>query len=629
MPAAAAAAPAARSTGGTPPPDLGFPAPPRDPPPPTPPLLPGGTEVATLLKLSEEYHTPDLKGSEASPDSKTTPGSSEFFLRKPKNSERKTPMAHQAFTDEQCDQLAAQIVVHLNLKQEKPPTKADMILAFGETVEDQVRAWEEVWCAVAAKWESQNSPLSGLDTPPSSSLIGSCIAEQDSEDTSVAKTIISEPHINETHADSLRNDGVEEASGDLDDDGSARIEPVKFDPGCEAVSCFDKADPVLFDDGNDLKKNTTCSCQTLLESHCGSASVQHPEILSGSSNISSPIQGWTEQDWCVKCGKDGQLLNCYSCSLAAHRSCLGSLVRFSDSGDFCCPVCYNKAAAEEYEKSKKKYSEAKKNLYAFFGSKQFANQHGNHQPEAANPSREDGVLGHEKKYATGDACPEELVTEKTTTFGPYSENGKAHEVGNSISEAPCSESQNGFIPVVNHSPSHKKVRFQEKGTPSSTRKASGRQNQYIQSPARKRCYPYPPECCYTPARSPTAPRRRSFVSTVRRIRLLWTGEEEEALRELVARFAPKDKGNISWIQIREHGKDVFHPSRVPSDLRQKWNYMKKRDETRKGPSFAGLDPSSRRASGPPAWMMRDEARKEQWRSLAELLGGANGIKGQK
>jgi hypothetical protein len=81
------------------------------------------------------------------------------------------------------------------------------------------------------------------------------------------------------------------------------------------------------------------------------------------------------------------------------------------------------------------------------------------------------------------------------------------------------------------------------------------------------------------------------------------------MQEAVARFAPKGKGQISWIQIREHGDGVFHPKRLPNDLRQKWNNMKKRDEApHEGAGLAGLVARTRRASLPPLW--RKEACKD-------------------
>jgi hypothetical protein len=81
------------------------------------------------------------------------------------------------------------------------------------------------------------------------------------------------------------------------------------------------------------------------------------------------------------------------------------------------------------------------------------------------------------------------------------------------------------------------------------------------------------------------------------------------MQEGVARFAPKEKGQISWIQIREHGNDIFHPARIPKDLAQKWSKMKKRDEVaREGAGLAAMGPRMRRASLPPTW--RNEACKD-------------------
>jgi hypothetical protein len=43
------------------------------------------------------------------------------------------------------------------------------------------------------------------------------------------------------------------------------------------------------------------------------------------------------------------------------------------------------------------------------------------------------------------------------------------------------------------------------------------------------------------------------------------------------RFGPKDNGPIPWVQILEYGRDVFHRTRLPADLRVKWrNIMKKK-----------------------------------------------------
>ncbi|KAM1388450.1 hypothetical protein ACFX2I_016573 [Malus domestica] len=63
------------------------------------------------------------------------------------------------------------------------------------------------------------------------------------------------------------------------------------------------------------------------------------------------------------------------------------------------------------------------------------------------------------------------------------------------------------------------------------------------------------------------PRRR------RRMRLYWTREEEEKLKELVNSFPTTGKYRC-WKKILENGRDVFHKDRTPNDLRNKWGKMR-------------------------------------------------------
>lgn len=299
-----------------------------------------------------------------------------------------------------------------------------------------------------------------------------------------------------------------------------------------AVSCTDKVD---LEPPDDRKIKTTYGG---LESLCGSTPLESSESL-------------TEQDSCVKCGKDGQLLKCSSCFLAAHASCFGSSVTFDDSGHFDCPVCYCRKAAKALEKAKKTYSEARKNLSVFCsGWKQFTKEHserstgnqqraanfedqmngfhtakkqGNHQSEAAELSRKDEEPSHLKENGTSDVCPEKVVTTKTTVF-PSSENAKSHGDGNSnlsrevpysardrsssvanrnigvgkencLMNSPNCNFSDRLGPISSRNVSRRKVSFQEMGTvaPNSTWKTLRYQDQFVQSPARKRYYPYPPE----------------------------------------------------------------------------------------------------------------------------------------
>ncbi|KQJ99603.1 uncharacterized protein LOC100830030 isoform X1 [Brachypodium distachyon] len=377
--------------------------------------------------------------------------------------------------------------------------------------------------------------------------------------------------------------------------------------------------------------------------------------MTGKIPICSQVEGLTEQDLCVKCGQDGQLLRCSSCLLAAHDSCFGSSVTFDDSGQFYCAVCFYTKATEAYQKAKKIYAEARKNLSAFLGPKQFAKQHAeqytekqqtaanfedhlngcntskrqdNHQSEADNLSHKDEEPGQQRKKqktnATSDTCPEQVVTEKAAPYRDcvlqYKtkqvqvaeheqpvENAKAHEDGNgnSFHEAQHS-SQNRCSPVANQnveadnddgltnshecensdeieatssndsgkrsSPPwrnmrHHKARFREKETvvSNNSKKALGCQDQNMPSPSRQRKYAYPPKRYSNP-----------LAPAGRRTKLCWTEEEEGALRDAMLKFTPKDNGSIPWVQILEHGRGVFHKTRLPSDLRVKWRNMNKK-----------------------------------------------------
>jgi hypothetical protein len=50
------------------------------------------------------------------------------------------------------------------------------------------------------------------------------------------------------------------------------------------------------------------------------------------------------------------------------------------------------------------------------------------------------------------------------------------------------------------------------------------------------------------------------------------------IQEAMKIFTPRDNEPIPWIQILEHGRDVFDETRLPSDLRVKWRNMKNRGD---------------------------------------------------
>uniref|UniRef100_A0A0E0MCS2 Myb-like domain-containing protein n=1 Tax=Oryza punctata TaxID=4537 RepID=A0A0E0MCS2_ORYPU len=379
-------------------------------------------------------------------------------------------------------------------------------------------------------------------------------------------------------------------------------------------------------------------------------------------DANGPVEGLSEQDLCIKCGKDGQLLKCSSCLLAAHGTCFGSLVSFDDSGQLYCPVCFYTKATEAYQKAKKTYSEARKNLSAFLGRKQLAEQHqqaavrqraansedhlngcnnaskgqGNHLSEGNNLSHRDEEPTQKRKKqktnATSDACTQEVVTEKVpvvqnSDVAPMNkhsvlqnkrkqaqvaeheqpeENAEASGESGSDNSLHKTSSQNKCSPAANQnvdagkegglassqqsedsdeieatssndstkksSPPwrklrHRKAIYQDKDTsmPSSSKKALGNHDQHMASPSRKRNYACPPKRYSNP-----------IAPAGRRTKLCWTEKEETTLREAMAKFTPRDNGPIPWVQILEHGRGVFHRTRLPSDLRVKWRNMKKK-----------------------------------------------------
>ncbi|KAG4191362.1 hypothetical protein ERO13_A07G088300v2 [Gossypium hirsutum] len=60
------------------------------------------------------------------------------------------------------------------------------------------------------------------------------------------------------------------------------------------------------------------------------------------------------------------------------------------------------------------------------------------------------------------------------------------------------------------------------------------------------------------------------LGTEKRRRLHWTAEEEDMLKELVHKFSSQVNKNIPWRKILEHGRPVFHSTRIPVDLKDKW-----------------------------------------------------------
>ncbi|TYH62204.1 hypothetical protein ES332_D07G103400v1 [Gossypium tomentosum] len=71
-------------------------------------------------------------------------------------------------------------------------------------------------------------------------------------------------------------------------------------------------------------------------------------------------------------------------------------------------------------------------------------------------------------------------------------------------------------------------------------------------------------------RAKSTKRLLPVLGTEKRRRLHWTAEEEDMLKELVHKFSSQVNKNIPWRKILEHGRPVFHSTRIPVDLKDKW-----------------------------------------------------------
>lgn len=108
------------------------------------------------------------------------------------------------------------------------------------------------------------------------------------------------------------------------------------------------------------------------EYHNGMIDVakKNSHFLSSQCSLGNGIveaTGRTEQNLCVKCNKNGQLLVCSTtnCPLVVHENCLGCQGIFDRKGKFYCPFCSYSMAISEYLEAKKKTSLARKEVAVF------------------------------------------------------------------------------------------------------------------------------------------------------------------------------------------------------------------------------------------------------------------------
>ncbi|XP_057812244.1 uncharacterized protein LOC131026390 [Salvia miltiorrhiza] len=102
---------------------------------------------------------------------------------------------------------------------------------------------------------------------------------------------------------------------------------------------------------------------------------------------------WSENNWCIKCDKGGNVLLCSEngCPLAVHEGCLGCPARTDDAGRFYCPYCLYKQAVAESRKAREYALLRKKALLIFMD--------GSEKDTGENKACEDN--GHDQSKTSG------------------------------------------------------------------------------------------------------------------------------------------------------------------------------------------------------------------------------------
>ncbi|KAF8686738.1 hypothetical protein HU200_043576 [Digitaria exilis] len=191
-----------------------------------------------------------------------------------------------------------------------------------------------------------------------------------------------------------------------------------------------------------------------------------------------------EQDLCIKCGKDGQLLQCSSCLLSAHDSCFGSSVTFEDSGQFYCPLCICTKATEAYQKAKKTYIEARKNLAAFLGTEQLLKQHDEQQtgvlPRAANSEGQLNGHNSSKRQKSSGQTEADDLSHQGEKSSKRQKSSSRTEAGDPAHQGEKSDGQSKKQKINVTSDAFDEVVIQNT-------------SQHMPSPSRKRKYACPPK----------------------------------------------------------------------------------------------------------------------------------------
>ncbi|GAA0183872.1 hypothetical protein LIER_42477 [Lithospermum erythrorhizon] len=277
---------------------------------------------------------------------------------------------------------------------------------------------------------------------------------------------------------------------------------------------------------------------------------------------------------CIKCYQGGKLLVCNedACPTIIHEKCLGCPARSDHMGRFCCPYCLCRKANAALNQASQDALMLKKALSSFIDAKMID----------SNDRIQDN--------------PTETETEAFKSVGENNcdKTAKPNE-NNSIPDILLGATGGGDETSNKLSNQHEHVSRKRAKCdspcelPSSDVDRSGRSSPVIPKSPRKTdkaispSKPLPSNIhCpgnssaamrKSPRKAPVKVSQKISFPTGRRRRLLWTEEEEEMLKKGVAEYASEDDKSMPWRQILEFGRDTFHRSRMPGDLKDKWRNM--------------------------------------------------------
>ncbi|GMH20135.1 hypothetical protein Nepgr_021976 [Nepenthes gracilis] len=324
-----------------------------------------------------------------------------------------------------------------------------------------------------------------------------------------------------------KSHGQKFADGVKDNMQNCNAAETSYDSG----SCHDEAAEVAL-----KKHNFLCSQHSL-------------------SQDSLTATDWTEKNLCMKCNKGGEVLICAAsgCPLVIHERCLGFSSSFDYRGDFKCPFCAYSQAISDYVDAKRKASLTRKQLSLFIAGNT------SYQPKFNSEKLSDNDLNQTR------------LNRDVEKMGEGGGNGLNEMEGDHCRDAAKSSHGDEKTFLVADSGegteqelSRQQIPDQFKDAPSASR--SNPDGTAEDENATTRRYPlrrHSRGICHT---NPAYPQ-------LRRIKLAWTPEEEEMLKEGILRFADGEDKPIPWKDVLEFGSSVFLKGRTTIDLKDKWRNM--------------------------------------------------------